>query len=109
MESSRNSLPLRYLSNLWRALEIHLINCKFNLILIWSENRFISEVNRVTTFAITDTKFYVPVETLSTSDNTKLLQQLKSGFKRKINWNKNQSKVTIERQKQYLGFLIDPR
>ena len=42
-------------------------------------------------FTITDTKLYVPVVTLSTQDNTKLLQQLKSGFKRTINWNKHQS------------------
>ena len=49
-----------------------------------------------TTFAITDTKLYVPVITLSTQDKAKLLQQLKSGFKRTINWNKYQSKLTIQ-------------
>ena len=49
-----------------------------------------------TTFAITDTKLYVPVITLSTKDKAKLLQQLKSGFKRTINWNKYQSKLTIQ-------------
>ena len=42
----------------------------------------------LTTFAITDTKSYVPAVTLSTQDNVKLLQQLESGFKRTINWNK---------------------
>ena len=46
--------------------------------------------------------------TLSTEDNEKLLEQLKSGFKRTINWNKYQSKVSTERQNQYLDFLIDP-
>ena len=45
-----------------------------------------------TIFSITDTKFYVPVVTLSTQGNTKLLEQLKSVFKRTINWNKHQSK-----------------
>ena len=54
------------------------------------------------TFAITDTKPYVPGVTLSNQDNTKLLQQLKLGFKRTINWNKYQSKLPIERQNQYL-------
>ena len=49
-------------------------------------------VNQGTTFTITDTKLYVPVVTLSTQDNAKLLEQLKSGFKRTINWNKYQSK-----------------
>ena len=57
---------------------------------------------------IIDTKLYVPVVTLSTQDNEKLLQQLKSGFKRTINWNKYQPKVSPERQNQYLNFLIDP-
>ena len=51
----------------------------------------LSNDTKVTTFAITDTKLYVPVVTLSTQDNAKLLQQLKSDFKRKINWNKYQS------------------
>ena len=50
------------------------------------------------TFAITDTKLYVPVVTLSSQDNVKLLDQLKSGFKRTINWNKYQSKVSTERK-----------
>ena len=54
----------------------------------------ISKGDRATTFAITDTKFYVSVAILSTQDNTKLLQQLKSRCKRTINWNKYQSKVT---------------
>ena len=58
-------------------------------------------------FAITDTKLYVPTVTLSTQDNWKLLQQLKSGFKRTINWNKYQSKVSPERQNQHLDSLID--
>ena len=60
-------------------------------------------------FAITDSKLYVPVVTSSTQDNAKLLQQFKSGFKRTTNWNKYQSKVKIERKKQYLGYLIDLR
>ena len=59
-------------------------------------------------FAKTDTKLYVPVVTLLTQDNAILLQQLKSGFKRTINWSKYQSKVSIERQNHYLDYLIDP-
>ena len=51
--------------------------------------------------AITDTKLYGPVVTLPANDNAKLLQKLNSGFKRTINWNKYQWKVTIERQIQY--------
>ena len=53
---------------------------------------------KATTFAITDTKLYFPVVILSSQDNAKLLQQLISGFKGTINWNKYQSKVTIQAQ-----------
>ena len=56
-------------------------------------------------FAITDTKYYVPIVTLSTQDNAKLLEQLKFSFKRTINWNKYQPKVSSERQ-SILRFLI---
>ena len=57
---------------------------------------------------ITNTKLYVPIVALSTQGNAKLLEQLKSSFKRKINWNKYQPKVSTERQNQYLDFLTDP-
>ena len=59
-----------------------LINYEIIFILIWSENCVMSSANRETKFKITDTKLYVPVVTLTTQDNVKLLQQLKSGFKR---------------------------
>ena len=71
----------------------------------WSANCVIlstAVANQGANFAITDTKLYVPVVTLSTQDNVKLLDQLKSSFKRTINRNKYQSKVPIERQNQYL-------
>ena len=78
-------VPLKYLSNVWRTLEMLLINCEVNLILTWSSTCVITNSNGAETFAITDTKLYVPVVTLSTQENTKFLQQLKSGFKRVIN------------------------
>ena len=65
-----------------------LINCEINLILTWSTNCvfvYTNVVNQNATFAITDTKLYVLVVTLSTQDNSKLRQQLKSVFKRLIN------------------------
>ena len=62
--------------------------------------------NQGATFSITDTKLYVPVVTLSTQENAKLLEQLKSGFKRTINWNKYQAKVSTERPNQY-NVMID--
>ena len=69
----------------------------------------LSNDTKATTFVITDTKLYVPVVTLSTQDNAKLHEQLKSCFKRTINWNKYQLKISPERQNQYLDFLIDRR
>ena len=83
-------VPLKYLCNFGRTLEMHLINCEINIILAWCANCVIvstAVANQGATFSIPDTKLYVPVETLSTQDNAKLFQQLKSGFKRPINWN----------------------
>ena len=65
-----------------------LINCEVNLILTWSKDCVITNSAGAGKFEITETKFYVPVLTLSTEDNAKLLQQLKCGFKRTTNWNK---------------------
>ena len=99
-------VPIKYLSNFWRTLEMLLINSEVNLILTWSENCVIISINvanQNATFAITDTKLYVPVITLSHQDNAKLLEQLKSGFKRVINWNKYLSKpeLLVENPKLY--------
>ena len=54
-----------------------LINCEVNLILTWSSTCVISNSTGAGRFAITDTRLYVPAVTLSTQENTKLLQQLK--------------------------------
>ena len=66
-------VPLKYLSNFWRTLEMPLINCKVNLILTWSKDCVSSFATGETKFAITETKLYVPLVTLSTEDNAKLL------------------------------------
>ena len=76
------------------------------LILFW--HGVISSATGETKFKITETKLYVPVVTLSTQDNAKLLQQLKSGFKRTINWNKYESSVKTFAQNRYLNYLINP-
>ena len=104
-------VPLQYLNNFWRNLQMPLIKCEINLILTWSVNCVISNAaaNQVLTFAITDTKLYVTVVTLSAQDNTKPLQQLKSGFKRTINCNKYNSKVeSLNTSNPYLSLLINP-
>ena len=93
-------MPLKYLSSFWRSLNIPLINCNVELILTWFNNCvLISKATREADydadpviyetdnpenaiFEIKDTKLYVPVITLSKENDTKLLEQLKSGFKR---------------------------
>ena len=109
-KNAKIMVPLKYLSMFWRTLEMPLFNCDTNLNLNCSKNCVIvvNNADQDTTFSITDTKFYISVVTLSTQDNAKLLEQLKSGFKRTINWKKYQSKVSTERQNQYLDDLIDP-
>ena len=103
-------VPLKYLSNFWRILEMPLINCETTLDLNWSENCVIMATNvaaQTTRFSITDTKLYVSIVTISTQDNAKLLEKLKFGFKSKIYLNEYQTKVSTERINQYFDFLID--
>ena len=85
-----------------------LISCEVNLELTWSRDCGITNSNGAGKFAITETKLYVPVVTLSTQDNAKLLQQSKSCFKRTINWKKYQSSVKIFAKNKYLNYLINP-
>ena len=104
-------VSLKYLSNFWRTLERPLINCEVNLILTWSSTCVIASVilaNQAATFALTDTKLYVPVVTLSTQENTNFFQQLKSGFKRVINWNKYLSKPELLAQNPNFNHLVEP-
>ena len=88
-----------------------LINCEVDFILKRSSSCVLiaSNIqNQNATFAITDTKLYVPVVTLSTQENTKFLQQLKSSFKRVINWNKYLSKPELLAQNPNLNHLVEP-
>ena len=78
--------------------------------MIWSKKCFLvagTAANQIPDFKIIDTKLYLPVVTLSTQDNIKLVKQLESGFKRTINWNKYLSKTTNQVKNRYLDFLID--
>ena len=118
-------VPLKYLSNFWRSLNIPLINCQIELILTWFKNCVLIrkatrkadyDVNPVVQkidnpgnaiFEITDTKLFVPVATLSKENDTKLLEQLKSRFKRTRKWNKYRSQMNIQLQKNNLNYLID--
>ena len=77
------ALPLKYLSNFWRSLEMPLIDCKVEISLKWIENCMLTTATTAT-FKITDAKFYIPIVTLKTEDNTKLSKLFSKGFKRPI-------------------------
>ena len=85
-----------------------LINCEVSFFLKRSLTCVITNTTGEGRFTTTDTKLYVPVVFLSTQDNAKLLQQLKSGFKRTINCNKYGSSVKAFPQNRYLNYLINP-
>ena len=85
-----------------------LINCEISLILTWSSTCVITNSTGAGRFAITNTKLYVPVITLSTQDNAKLFQQLKSDFTRIVNWNKYLSKPDLLAQNPNLNHLVEP-
>ena len=77
---------LKYLSNFWWSLEMPLINCKIHLELNWSKDWVIWTIAN-TTFKVKNTKLYVPIVTLSSKDNVKLVKLLEEGFKRPVYWN----------------------
>ena len=107
------AVPLKYLSNFWRSLEIPLINCKIELSLKWIKNCVLISSVIVTdanatgadsaTFKITDAKLYVPIATLSAEDNVKLSKLLGKGFKRPIYW--NQYKVIPNKTYNANGYI----
>ena len=115
------AIPLKYLGNFWRALNIPLISCKVSLELKWDKNCVITSLEQRdtgggnrdnaptgATIDINDCKLYVPAVTLSKDDEIKLLTNLKSGFKREIIWNKYRSQMTTETINNNLNILIGP-
>ena len=118
------AIPLKYLGNFWRALNIPLISCEVFLELKWNKNCVLTSLERRqvdagppvvrdnaptgATLSITDCNLYVPVVTLSKHDEIKLLTNLKSGFKREIIWNKYRSQMTTDEINNNLNILIDP-
>ena len=98
-------IPLKYLSNFWRTLEMSLINCEVELILTWSKNCVITYSTGDGKFKITEAKQYIPW----TQDNAKLLEQLQSGFKIAIKWNKYQSELSKQVSDSYLDYLLYPK
>ena len=99
-------VPLKYLSNFFKSLEMPLINCKIHLGLNWNNSCVMfgadtysggdDDNDREATFQITRTKLHVPVVTLSAKDNENLTKNLDKGFKRSVYWNEYQSEIEIE-------------
>ena len=116
------AIPLKYLGNFWRSLDIPLINCEITLVLSWCKECVLvgrafrglpaaaaNRINYPTSVKreITDCKLYVPVVTLSAENDNKLLEQLKSGFRRSIKWNKYMSQMSNQNKNNNLNYLID--
>ena len=89
-------VPLKYLSNFFRSLEMPLINCKIELNLTWKKECVLSTDAGNAVFIINDTKMYVPVVTLSKEDNKDFIEQQNKGFQRSIYWNEYKTKEIIE-------------
>ena len=84
----KRAVPVKYLSNFWRSLEMSLINCKDELLLTWRTNYVLCNLVGTSTFIITDGKLYVSIVILSTVDNAKLSKLLSERFKKPFYWNK---------------------
>ena len=118
------TIPLKYLSNFWRNLDMPLINCEISLTLSWYEkciltskamrtasaDSVVSAINNPTNavFKKTDCKLYVPAVTLSSEEDNELLNQLKLGSKRTLKWNKYMSQMSNQTANNNLNYLIDP-
>ena len=106
------AVPLKYLSNFWRSLEMLLINCKVELSLKWYETCLLTAATTAT-FEITDAKLYVPIVTLTVEDNSKLSKLLSEGFKRSIYWNEYKvtpnkiAEIAANNDTKYIRELLD--
>ena len=89
-------LPLKYLSNFFRSLEMHIINCNIKLNLTWKKECVLSTDAGNAVFIINDTKMYVSVVTLSKEDNKDFIEQQNKGFQRTIYWNQYKTKEINE-------------
>ena len=120
-------VPLKYLSNFWRSLDLSLINCEIELDLRWTINCVIPKVSRTfrvvpnadpvayemeiqttsATFQINNANLHVRVVALPINGNIKILEYITQEFKRTISWNKYRSEVTKQPKSNNLGYLID--
>ena len=99
-------VPLKYLSNFFRSLEMPLINCKIKLDLTWKKECVLSNGDGKAVFIINDAKLYVPVVTLSKEDNKDFIEQQNKGFQRSIYWNEYKTKEIKMLMLMCLSILI---
>ena len=118
------ALPLKHLGNFWNSLNIPLINGEVSLALSWSETYVITTMEKRlvraaqgdnpavygdsptnVVFKIKETKLYVPVVTLSAENDNKRLEQLKTGFKRTIKWNRYRSEMSNQTKNNSLNYI----
>ena len=117
------AIPLKYLGNFWRALNMPLISCEISLELKWNKKCVITSLQRIqidagppavnvaptgASLAINDCKLYIPVVTLPKDDEIKLLTNLKSRFTTEVIWNKYRSQMSTEAINNNLNILINP-
>ena len=117
------------MSNFWRSLDLPLFNCEIKLDLSWSKKR-LSEISRTAAlagdpdanlpvliveeaekviFRVFSNNLYVSVVTSSISDNIKILENIKQGFKRTVSWNKYKSERTTQPKNNNLDYIIDSK
>ena len=111
VEDTKIVVPLNYLSNFWRSLEIKFkfIRSKFDLELNWIEDCILSSARNCAKCEIADAKLHVLIVTLSSKDSANLARQLNEGFKRSVYWNSYETKpakVIEKLTKTYMNYLM---
>ena len=107
VKNTEINVPLKYLSNFWRSIELSLINCKVYLELNWIKDCILSSARNSAKFELTDAKLHVSIVTLSTKDSANLTKQLREGFKRSGYWNSHKTRPAqvIEKGKNLYKLL----
>ena len=108
VEDTKIDVPLKYLSNFWKSLEMPIINCKVHLELNWIEDCVLSIAGNSAKFEMADAKLHAPIVTLLTKDSVNLTKQLSAGFEKSAYWNSYQTKpVKVKEKGKYMYELLN--
>ena len=116
LKNAAIAVPLKYLINFWRSLEMPLINCKIELKFKWTNYWVLSSAGKDNVnnndsdniiFTVKDPKLYVPIVTLSARDNRKLSKLLSKGFKRSVYWNGYKAKTENKNRANEYGYFLE--